>query len=118
MMTAVRCVHGMDSRLCSLCNKPQSRSPTLQDIIDFLGEQRIRATYRAVADVLGVTPRMGSRLGDRRPEASWIVNADTGLPTGYQQHDMHPDLLRWSEIIRTGRELSMRMAIWKAGQSV
>ena len=117
MATTQRCRHGLDSRFCAVCNKLRVRNPTLEEILEFLDDQQVRATDRAVAEVIGVDPQMGSRVGDRRPEKSWVVNADTGLPTGYQQHETHPELLRRPEIIRTGRELGLRMTVWKAART-
>ena len=100
-MTGSRCVHGMDTRFCSICNRSQGPRPSrgsvgtasLSEILQFLNDQQIRATYGAVADVLGVIPRsLGALLGPHTPEASWIVNAATGLPTDYSQNETHPSL--------------------------
>jgi hypothetical protein len=125
-MAGMQCVHGLDSRFCAICNK---RAPdqghrarrgslgdaNLSEIIQFLNHHQVRATYGAVAEVLGVIPlSMGALLGPRNAEASWIVSAATGLPTDYSQHEMHPALLRGSEIIRTGIELTLRLSAWKA----
>ena len=126
-MANPRCVHGIDARFCSICNKPQARSggvrrrsvapfsdANLDEIIRFLNDQRIRATYGAVAGLLGVSPRgLGAHLGSRRPEVSWIVNAETGVPTDYNRQEIHPDLFSKAEIIHTGSELVLRMAAWK-----
>jgi hypothetical protein len=126
-MANPRCVHGIDARFCSICNKPQalsggirrhSRAPfsdaSLDEVIRFLNDERIRVTYGAVAGLLGVPPRgLGSHLGSRRPEVSWIVNAQTGVPTDYNRQEIHPDLFSKAEIIRTGSELVLRMAAWK-----
>jgi hypothetical protein len=128
IMANPRCVHGLDTRFCSICNKPQAigggvrrHSPAsfseanLDEVIRFLNDERIRATYGAVAGLLGVLPRgLGSHLGFRRPEVSWIVNAETGVPTDYNRQEIHPDLFSKAEIIRTGSELVLRMAAWKA----
>lgn len=84
--------------------------PDLDGIILFLNQHKIRATYGAVADMLRVLPQsMGARLGRRRPEVSWVVNAETGLPTGYSAEEMHPELQRTAEILRSGSELQARM---------
>ena len=49
-----------------------------KEILEFLNRHRVRATYGAVADLLGVLPRgVGAMLGEKRPEASWVVNAQT-----------------------------------------
>jgi hypothetical protein len=124
-MTATRCVHGIDSRFCSVCNRsskasrPESAigSATLPEILAFLNAEQMRATYRAVGDVLGVSPLAISRtLGAHIPEASWIVSAETLLPAGYTAEEMHPSLLRTDEIIRSGPELIMRMTQRNAKQ--
>ena len=104
-MAGSRCVHGMDGRFCSICNRSQPRpsrgsvgTASLSEILQFLNDQQVRATYGAVADVLGVIPRsLGALLGPRTPEASWIVSAATGLPTDYSQNETHPALLRSGE---------------------
>jgi hypothetical protein len=118
----------MDERFCSLCRPGQrsSRQPprhasdaSLDEILAFLNEQEIRATYGAVAEVLGTIPlAMGALLGTRRPKASWVVAADTGLPTAYEPTDCHPSLFRHSDIIRTAHELRLRLSVWLAKRSV
>jgi hypothetical protein len=116
----------MDARFCSICSRSSSSGPrgslsatTLPAILAFLNAEQVRATYGAVGEALGVNPRaMEARLGPHSIEASWIVSAETGLPTGYSQNDTHPALLDKSEIIGSGIELVMRLAAWKAkGQS-
>jgi hypothetical protein len=77
----------------------------------FLNGEQVRATYGAVAEVLGVIPRsMGALLGPRRPEASWIVSAENGLPTDYSPDEWHPALLSNGDIITNGRTLILRMS--------
>lgn len=125
-MADARCKHGMDARFCAVCNRAATNmSPStsssgradtsLEEILRFLNDTRVRATYGAVAGVLGVPPRaMGTLLGDRRSDASWVVNADTGLPTGYSEADWHPDLLSEPTIIRTVNELTLRLTLWRS----
>ena len=127
-MSGSRCVHGMDVRFCALCNRtrparPASSRPApsgdvdLTEIVRFLNEEKVRATYGAVADLIGGIARgVGARLTaiySMSPEASWVVNAETGRPTGYDQSQWHPDLFSKNSIIRTGSELAMRMSLWK-----
>ncbi|MBI2187347.1 MAG: hypothetical protein HYU37_09565 [Acidobacteria bacterium] len=77
----------------------------LQEVLDCLNRTRTRATYGAVAEVIGGLARgVGQRLGARRPEASWIVSGASGLPSGYAPREMHPDL-GGSPLVRTGAEL-------------
>ena len=129
-MADSRCVHGLDARFCSLCNKRMPdkghsvrRGPvgdaSLSEIIQFLNHQQVRATYGAVAEVLGVIARsMGARLGGaaHNREASWVVSKETELPTDYAEHEMHPALRRNSEIITSGLELMKRLSEWKAAR--
>lgn len=83
---------------------------TVETVLAYLNREQIRATYAAVAAVVGICPpTLGRTLGNRRPEASWVVNAVLGMPTGYKPHQIHPELLRTPEIIRSPRELSERM---------
>jgi hypothetical protein len=90
---------------------------TLSEIVEFLNDSQVRATYTAVGEVLGVVPRsVGALLGPRRPEASWVVNASTGMPTGYGQQEMHPALFHGGEIIATGREMALRLAVWRVSR--
>jgi hypothetical protein len=66
----------------------------LHEIVRFLNHEKVRATYGAVAELVGGIPQsIGARLGSRRAEASWIVNAGSGMPTGYQIQERHPALL-------------------------
>ena len=128
-MSDLRCIHGMDSRFCSLCNRPRNlakntarrghgHDASLAEIIRFLNHEQVRATYGAVAKVLGIIPRtMGSRLGPRCVEASWIVSTATGLPIDYGEDEMHPALLQKVDVITTGSELTKRMSAWKERQS-
>ena len=85
-------------------------SPKLRRIVGYLNATKIRATYGAVGELLGVPGRaVGAMLGRRRPEVSWVVNARTGKPTGYSAKQCHPDLYKNPYIIRTGEELRSRM---------
>jgi len=78
----------------------------LEEIILLLYRHRQRATYGAVAAVVGIAAQgIGRRLGRRCPLNSWVVSAHTGSPTGYTAAEMHPDLLAKGHIIRTGPEL-------------
>ena len=118
----MNCVHGIDDRFCAVCNRTRDVKPrnavgdvSLDEILQFLNHDNVRATYGAVAEVLGVIPRsLGVRLGARRPEASWIVNAANGLPTDYSEDEWHPALLSQPDIISSGRMLALRLSKWKS----
>lgn len=88
---------------------------SLEEVLACLNATKTRATYGAVAAIVGGLARgIGQRLGFRRPEASWVVSSDTGLPSGYEPDQIHPDLFS-APIIRTGRELHALLERWKAG---
>ena len=121
----MNCVHGIDARFCAVCNRMAKSAgggaigrTTLDDVLTFLNEEQIRATYGAVGEVIGVSPKaLGTSLGPRRPEASWVVSAENGLPADYDQTDWHPALLSRGEIIASGRELLLRLTI-RRGKAV
>ena len=92
-------------------------SAGLQDILDCLNDSETRATYGAVAAVVGGIPQaIGQRLGPRRIEASWIVNASSGMPTGYATDQIHP-ALSGSTIIRSGGALRERLRQWQQSRA-
>lgn len=93
--------------------------PLLLRIVECLSASRIRATYDAVARRIGVAPiSIGARLGGRRPQVSWIVNTQTGLPTGYTEAEMHPELRSNPRIIKTREELEELLSDWDSRQGV
>lgn len=106
----------------------RSPTPTVDQILDCLNRERIRATYGAVGEILGRPAQsVGGMLGSRTTRASWVVNAKTGEPTGYGADERHPELHRTEQIIRTGEELSQLLnspagsivplrSGWKAGE--
>ncbi len=76
-----------------------------QHILDCLNYAKVRATYGAVGDLLGIPAQnVGAELGIRRLEACWVVNSKTKRPSGYGAHLYHPELLQ-SRVITTGAEL-------------
>ena len=84
--------------------------PELRAILEFLKKHKIRATYQAVGEVIGVSAlAVGAMLGARNSRASWVVASRTGKPTGYKPQEEHPDLYKSPRIIRTGFELTEYM---------
>lgn len=87
--------------------------PRVGRIIEFLNDQRIRATYDAVGDLAGVSARsVAGLLGGRQPRASWVVAKKDLKPTGYTDNEMHQDLFVNPDVIMTGDELTRRMKKW------
>ncbi len=112
--------------------RPVSRTPTtgtstsrtiapsavgVQQILACLSATKTRATYGAVAEVIGGLARgVGQRLGPRRPEASWVVSGATGLPSGYLPHEIDSGLFG-APIIKSGEELRALLGRWRANES-
>ena len=78
---------------------------SLDDIVDLLDRHAQRATYGAVAKLVGHSPRSLLKGRDRGRRYSWIVNRGTGKPTGYQDDQIDPRLLDSGPVIRTDAEL-------------
>ncbi len=63
-----------------------------EDVIALLAAHRQRATYGALAGVLG-RPAIGVMSGlPKTAINSWVVSASTGLPTGYGDGEIDPAL--------------------------
>ncbi len=78
---------------------------TLEEMVDRLDRHRQRATYGAVAGVLGrpATFLMGGI--PRSPRYSWVVNKATGEPTGYGADGRHAELYSRKQVIEDADEL-------------
>ena len=86
----------------------------IETILDCLNETHTRATYGAVAAVIGGGPRnVSPPLVPRRPRASWVVNATTGMPTGYAAAQMDPELTLQTRLVRTGEDLRALLQKWQ-----
>lgn len=83
---------------------------TLDTVLDTLEHARQRATYGAVASVLGKTPRTLMRGRERGPRHSWVVNRNNGLPTGYDESLLHPELALHAHVIDSREELEALLA--------
>ena len=82
-----------------------TKRPQLDDVLDLLNRHRQRATYGAVG---AVVDRPATFLMSGRPRNhwhSWIVNQESGLPTGYGEKEMHPELRSSAEVLRMPEEL-------------
>jgi len=83
---------------------------TLDGILVTLEQARQRATYGAVASLLGKTPRTLMRGRERAQRHSWIVNRNNGLPTGYDETLLHPELAQNAHVIDSRAELEAWLA--------
>jgi hypothetical protein len=82
----------------------------LDGILAALNHHQQRATYSAVAALLGHTPRLLMHGRPRAAENSWIVSKTTGRPTGYADTDVHPKLTANEAILTTREELTSWLA--------
>jgi hypothetical protein len=78
---------------------------TLDDILDALDRAHQRATYGAVAAILGLSPRVLMKGRERDLRHSWVVSRKNGEPTGYAPEQLHPDLHEHGTIFETRAEL-------------
>lgn len=78
---------------------------TFDSILDALAQRRQRATYSAVAALVNGAPRTLMAGRPRDPRHSWIVSVRTGIPTGYSQEQLDPDLETNPAILQTGAAL-------------
>ena len=87
---------------------PQTEQVTahsIDSIVEQLDRFRQRATYGAVAAVLGRSPRNLMSGRSRSQRDSWIVSNKDGLPTGYEPDQVHPDIKSREHILRSAGEL-------------
>ena len=82
----------------------------MDQIIDTLCDARQRATYGAVAAVVGSAPRTLMKGRERDQRHSWVVSRQTGLPSGYEDEQLHPELLRSNRVIDSREELEKWLA--------
>ena len=107
----------LDVRLDRTLSGATQADCDVAQILAFLNDHHVRATYRAVGEALGIPARaVGAMLGPRRIEASWVVSAKTGEPTGYERDQKHP-LLSGSRLLTSGVELLRMMAGIRDGKN-
>jgi hypothetical protein len=83
----------------------KSGAYTLDSIVDRLDRHRQRATYGAVAGLLGRDPYTLFDGYPFTPRNSWVVAKATGLPTKFTRAQMHADLEKNVHIITTSANL-------------
>lgn len=75
-------------------------------IFELLSQHGQRATYSAVAGFLGTEARTLMQGAPRTRLYSWVVNAKTGMPTGYKVGELDPRLLDSDRVISSVGELT------------
>ena len=83
---------------------PAAADP-LTTLLYRLQDGRQRATYGAVAGMLGAVPLYVMSGRPRNPLHSWVVSAKTGQPSKYEPDQIHADLLAHDRVLTTADEL-------------
>lgn len=83
---------------------------SLDEVLDALDRYHQRATYGAVGRFIGRPASFIMQGCPRNRRHSWVVNQETGLPTGYLPEETHPALTSQARIIRTAAELRTWLA--------
>jgi len=83
---------------------------TLDSVLDALNRHHQRATYGAVAGLLGKNPRSLLQGRERDWRHSWVVNQDTGMPSEYASPMIHPGIAEHAHILETQDELEAWLA--------
>jgi len=78
---------------------------TLDAILDLLSQYHQRATYGAVGGILGVPAAFVMQGRPRNPRHSWVVNQETGEPTGYNPGQCDPQFSTRDTILMTDAAL-------------
>ena len=79
---------------------------SLKHTLELLHRHHQRATYGALAEVIGRTPQTVLQGCPRNWLHSWVVNQQTGEPSGFPSGKIHPALTEHAEILRTGEALA------------
>jgi hypothetical protein len=78
---------------------------SLNQILDQLNRHHQRATYGAVADLVGGHARSLLQGRDRDWRHSWVVNQGTGMPSEYPKGKIHPAIAERPDVLKTVEEL-------------
>jgi hypothetical protein len=85
-------------------------SYTIDGIVDQLDRFHQRATYGAVAAVTNRSPRNLMDKRSRSQRDSWVVSRQTGMPTGYDPEQLHPEITSRETILSTREALESWLA--------
>lgn len=93
------------------------RKYNLEQILDLLDKHHQRATYGAIAKLVGVRPQDLMKLPGtpKRNRShchrdSWVVAARSHFPTNYKRAEMHPALEERDEVLDTPAKLKVWLA--------
>jgi hypothetical protein len=97
--------HALDAILPAPQEDSKMPKHSLEEIVELLDRNAQRATYGAVAKLTGNAPRSLLKGRDRGRNYSWIVNRQTGKPTGYKDDQIDPRLADSQAVIDDADEL-------------
>jgi hypothetical protein len=100
---AMKNVNIMEPSPSSLSRPPMMHS--LDEIVEQLDRHHQRATYGAVAALVGQAPRSLMKGRQRAPRYCWVVSSTSSLPTGYADEEKHPALEERTEVLTTREAL-------------
>jgi hypothetical protein len=83
---------------------------SLKDIVEALDRHHQRATYGAVAGLLGKVPRSVMQRYSRDWRHSWVVSQDSSEPSEYPAPKVHPAHRERPQVISTPEELAAWLA--------
>ena len=78
---------------------------TLDSIVEQLDKYQQRATYGAVARLLGRPPRGLMQGRSRSQRDCWIVSGSDGMPTGYEPEQLAAGIKSRERILRSPEDL-------------
>ena len=82
------------------------KDQNLNRLVETLERKRQRATYGAVAGVVGGIARSVMKGRDKSPRNSFVVTKKTRLPSGYTKAQCHADLQLNQMVISSAEHLT------------
>jgi hypothetical protein len=83
-----------------------TRHYQLTEIVTALSKHHQRATYKAVAGLVGLPARSVMSGKPKTIDNSWIVEKRSGMPSGYLPTQTHHELKSTSTVISTPEDLA------------
>ncbi len=77
----------------------------LDTILDSLNQYHQRATYGAVAGLVGTIPRSVLSGRPKNWRHCWVVNEESLMPTGYSPLQIHASIAERSRVLTTAEDL-------------
>lgn len=88
--------------------------PSVDDVLNLLHEHGQRATYGAVAGIVGGVARGVMQGRAKTPRHSWVVSSGSGLPTKYTGKEIDSRLPKSGPTIADANQLK----VWLRGKGL